>query len=220
MTPVFPIDNATLGYRGTGDPLGWIYRVEPIVASFALVATLPVTLAVGITIALLSRRSPLIRHTRVGWRGAPLGMLKFRTMWNSDMPRARALLIEDVADAVPHSKVKRDPRVRSRFAALCRRYSLDELPQIYHVARGEMSFVGPRPITRGELDTYYGPYTFEVLSLRPGITGLWQILGRSRLNHLRRRRLDVLLARRASPHLYFRILLRSIPKVLGGHDAY
>jgi exopolysaccharide production protein ExoY len=200
--------------------LYWIYKVEPIVAAFALVAMLPVTLALGIIIAALSRRSPLIRHTRVGWRGTSLAMLKFRTMWNSDMPTARVALIEDVADAVPHSKVKHDPRVRSRFAALCRRYSLDELPQIYHVARGEMSFVGPRPITRRELETYYGPYTVEVLRLRPGITGLWQILGRNRLTYVRRRRLDVLLARRASPYLYFRILLRSIPKVLGGYDAY
>jgi exopolysaccharide production protein ExoY len=220
LTPVTPFDSARIKYREAGDPLRWIYKIEPIVAAFALVATLPMTLAVGITIVILSRRSPLIRHMRVGWRGMPLGMLKFRTMWSGDVPRAGAALIEDVAGAVPHSKVKADPRVRSRFAALCRRYSLDELPQLYHVARGEMSFVGPRPITQGELETYYGPYTLEVLRLRPGITGLWQILGRSRLNYPKRRRLDVLLARRASPYLYFRILLRSIPKVLGGYDAY
>lgn len=219
MTPVFPIDSASFNYRDAGDPLRWIYKIEPIVAVFGLVAISPLMLALGVIIAVLSRRSPLIRHARVGRRGTPLPMLKFRTMWNGDEPPASAALIEDVADTIPHSKSQKDPRVRSRFAALCRRYSLDELPQIYHVARGEMSFVGPRPITQGELDIYYGPYTFEVLQLRPGITGLWQVFGRDRLNYSKRRRLDVLLARRASPYLYFRILLRSIPKVLGGYDA-
>jgi lipopolysaccharide/colanic/teichoic acid biosynthesis glycosyltransferase len=128
-------------------------------------------------------------------------------------------LIEDVADAIPTSKQSNDPRVVSRFAALCRRYSLDEIPQLYHVVQGQMSFVGPRPITREELDKHYGPHVAEVLSLRPGITGLWQVVGRSRLNYSRRMRLDVMLARRVSPYLYFRILLRTLSKVVHGYDA-
>lgn len=148
-----------------------------------------------------------------------LRMLKFRTMWENDGPRKGSIWVEDVASTVPVDKTATDPRIISRFAALCRRYSLDEIPQLYHVARGQMSFVGPRPITLGELEEHYGSHIAEVLCMRPGMTGLWQILGRSRLSYPRRVKLDLILVRRASPSLYFRILLRTVPKVIRGYDA-
>jgi lipopolysaccharide/colanic/teichoic acid biosynthesis glycosyltransferase len=146
-------------------------------------------------------------------------MLKFRTMWEPGSYPAGRFAIESVSGLVPTSKRSADPRVKSRFAAFCRRHSLDELPQLYHVARGEMSLVGPRPITVGELGDYYGSAADEVLSVRPGLTGLWQVRGRSRLSYARRKRLDLLLVRRGSPSLYLQILLRSVPKVLTGRDA-
>jgi lipopolysaccharide/colanic/teichoic acid biosynthesis glycosyltransferase len=146
-------------------------------------------------------------------------MLKFRTMWTGDEPPSEAFFIEDVSGRVPASKNASDPRVTSRFAASCRRYSLDELPQLYHVMRGEMSLVGPRPITLAELEVYYGDCAGEVVSLRPGLTGLWQIAGRSRLTYEDRRQMDLRLVREASPALYLGILLRSIPKVLTGSGA-
>jgi len=219
VTPVYEIESTNLEAGGKDCPLRWIYKAEPIAAALALIVTLPLAVAIGLAIAILSGRSPLIRHGRVGWRGVPLPMLKFRTMWEKGLPRNYSTLIEDVADAIPASKREGDPRVVSTFAAFCRRYSLDEIPQLYHVARGQMSFVGPRPITRDELDAYYGAHAAEVLRLRPGITGLWQILGRSRLNYSRRMKLDVLLVRRASPYLYLWILLRTVPKVVRGYDA-
>jgi lipopolysaccharide/colanic/teichoic acid biosynthesis glycosyltransferase len=174
---------------------------------------------IALAVAILSRRSPLVSHKRVGWRGAPLPMLKFRTMWKAGEPSCGPLVIEDVSDSVPTSKDAGDPRVTSRFAAFCRRFSLDELPQLYHVARGEMSFVGPRPITLAELETYYGDCADEVVSLRPGLTGLWQIGGRSHLSYEERTQLDLMLVRKFSPDVYFSILLRSIPKVLTGSGA-
>jgi exopolysaccharide production protein ExoY len=174
---------------------------------------------VALTIARLSRRSPLISHTRVGWLGAPLPMLKFRTMWAKDEPATSWFSIEEVSAEVPIVKNSHDPRVTSRFASFCRRFSLDELPQLYHVVRGEMSLVGPRPVTRIELETYYGDDIRELVSLRPGLTGLWQIAGRSGLSYEDRKRLDLLLVREASLALYIRILLRSIPKVLTGSGA-
>ena len=148
-------------------------------------------------------------------------MLKFRTMWNGTTSRSPFFSIEDVSGgAVPGCKGVYDSRVNNGFAAFCRRYSLDELPQLYHVARGEMSLVGPRPLTAGELRTWYGASANEVLVLRPGLTGLWQVTGRNRLTYAQRRRLDVFLARRASAGLYFRILLRSMPKVVAGAGAF
>jgi len=219
VTPVYPIEEVTLNSGTQVNPLRFLYRIEPAVAAVVLVGILPLALVIAGMIVILSRRSPLIRHTRVGWRGATLSMLKFRTMWGNDAPDMRTLGIDEVDDVVPVAKNRLDPRVTSGFAAWCRRYSIDELPQIYHVLRGEMSFVGPRPITRSELDTYYGPCTDEVLYLKPGITGLWQIMGRNHLSYSQRRRLDLLLVRQASPRLYFTVLLRSVPRVITGYGA-
>jgi lipopolysaccharide/colanic/teichoic acid biosynthesis glycosyltransferase len=206
--------------RAAGAPLRVFYTLEPLAGAIGLIVLMPVIAALAAVIALLSRRSPLVRHTRVGWRGAPLRMLKLRTMWDRNRAPSSIFAIEEVRDYVPELKNAPDPRVTSRFAAWCRRHSLDELPQFYHVLIGEMSIVGPRPITREELDRYYGSSAREVLSHRPGLVGLWQVMGRNHLTYARRRRLDLLLVRRASATLYVRILVRAISKVLGGHGAY
>jgi exopolysaccharide production protein ExoY len=196
-----------------------IHSFERIAAVLGFVLLAPVAAVLAANIMILSRRSPLVRHLRVGWQGAPLPMLKFRTMWDRTDTTGPRLAIEDVSDNIPPAKSPGDARVCSRFAAFCRRYSLDELPQLYHVARGEMSLVGPRPITRRELDEYYENCADEVLSCRPGITGLWQALGRNRLTYGQRRRLDLWFVRHAAPGLYFRILLRSFSAVIGGRGA-
>jgi exopolysaccharide production protein ExoY len=103
---------------------------------------------------------------------------------------------------------------------LFRKYSIDELPQLWHVVQGKMSLVGPRPMTAQELSDRYGQAAAEVLRFRPGLTGLWQIRGRSRLNYGQRRRLDLLFVRSWSVRLYFRILLATVPRVLTGKDAW
>lgn len=206
--------------REVGATLRVIYALEPVAAAVGLILAMPVMVVLAAWVAVLARRSPLVRHHRIGWRGAPLPMLKVRTMWNRDATPGPIFTIEDVCDYIPEAKHVSDPRVTSRFAAWCRRYSLDELPQLYHVMRGEMSIVGPRPITHAELETHYGPSMREVLSLRPGLVGLWQVMGRNHLTYARRRRLDLLLVRRASATLYFRILVRAISKVFCGHGAY
>ena len=219
MTPAIqqtlPLDTAA-----PANSLRLIYRIEPCVAALALMVAAPALIVVAAIIAILARRTPLVRHRRVGWRGAELPVLKFRTMWEPNQPWEPVFAIEDVSSAIPVTKNGEDDRITSRFAAWCRKHSIDELPQLYHVVRGEMSFVGPRPITRGELDEYYGSSAEAVLSLRPGLTGLWQLMGRSRLTYLKRKRLDLRLVRCASPGLYFRILFRSVPRVLLGHDAH
>jgi exopolysaccharide production protein ExoY len=199
--------------------IGLMYGLERFVAIFGMVVLAPVALAVAVTIFKKSRRSPLVRHLRVGWMGAPLPMLKFRTMWTDRESPGSFFQIESVSGPVPLSKTADDSRVTNRFAAFCRRYSLDELPQLYHVARGEMSFVGPRPITEAELREHYEDCSELVVSVRPGLTGLWQLKGRNNLTYAERRELDLDFVRTASASLYLSILARSVPKVLNGGGA-
>lgn len=193
-------------------------------ASVALAAALsPVLLGCAAAVSLLSGRSPLIAHRRVGWRGAPLWMLKLRTMWDREhagAPRGFRWIeyIED--DTGPQRKHACDPRVTSRFARFCRRHSIDELPQLWHVIRGEMSLVGPRPVTAAELLRYYGEEAEELVQARPGLAGLWQISGRNQLTYSERRELDLHLVRGRSIGLYLRILLRTIPEVWSGTNSW
>jgi len=201
--------------------LRFVYRAEQAVAALALLLLLPLGGAIAVIVFLLSGRSPLIRHSRVGRRGATLALLKFRTMWDGTEPGSGFFAIEHISTrpATP-LKSPHDVRVTSAFAAFCRRHSLDEIPQLFHVMRGEMSLVGPRPLTAEELRTWYGPAAATILELRPGLTGLWQVAGRSRLTYHQRRRLDLFLVRHAGMGLYFRILLRTMPKVFAATDAF
>src|SRR5439155_2656241 len=122
--------------------------------------------------------------------GRPFWTLKFRSMW-PDKRAAQLTLVERVVEEPgPDLKHAADPRVTSAFARFCRRFSIDELPQFINVVRGEMSLVGPRPLTREEMRAHYAADAPEVLSVKPGITGLWQVMGRSRLSYPQRRRLD------------------------------
>jgi lipopolysaccharide/colanic/teichoic acid biosynthesis glycosyltransferase len=147
--------------------------------------------------------------------------LKLRTMWDGHS-QGRFTLVHRLSqsEAPLLSPAQKNARVTSRFAALCRRFSVDELPQLWQVVQGEMSLVGPRPLTRQELITYYGAAAASVMSSRPGISGLWQVSGRSRLTYPQRRRLDVFLVRKRSFSLYFKILWLTIPRVLSGKDAW
>jgi lipopolysaccharide/colanic/teichoic acid biosynthesis glycosyltransferase len=171
------------------------------------------------------RRSPLVAHRRVGLHGSTFWMLKFRTMWppSGKGGAAGKRWIERVESPgeIPLVKPRKDPRVNNRFAAWCRIHSLDELPQLWHVATGAMSLVGPRPLTEWEVRTYYGePRSASLLSVRPGITGLWQVKGRNELTYAQRRRLDLLLVRKYGFALYVRILCWTLPRLLSGRGAW
>ena len=197
------------------------YLLDQLLAALLFLALAPLIGVVAIVTWYLSRRSPFVAHRRVGQYGETLWMFKLRTMWsNADQPKATRL-VEFVSDQpVETFKGAFDKRVTSGFARFCRRYSIDELPQLWHVVRGEMALIGPRPITQLELNTHYGNVASEVLSLRPGLSGLWQVMGRSRLNYHQRRRLDVFLARHFTARLYFRTLWRTIPSAIRGADAW
>jgi exopolysaccharide production protein ExoY len=195
---------------------------ERIVSALLLAALTPV-IPIGIAaIALLSHRSPLIAHRRVGWRGTTLWMLKLRTMWGEPAEAARfSRWIEYIDDeAGPNQKHAADPRVSNAFARFCRRHSIDEIPQLWHVIRGEMSLVGPRPVTFGEIRRHYGAAAEEVLLVKPGIAGLWQVSGRNSLPFSDRLALDLHFVHNRSVPLYLRILLRTVPEVWCGTNAW
>lgn len=194
---------------------------ERTAAALLVLLGSPLLIVLVAAVWLLSGRAPLVAIRRVGHRGAPLRMLKLRTMWPRERRGWRAQLIERIDDEpVPALKRGRDPRVTSALGCLCRRFSLDEWPQLLHVLTGEMSLVGPRPLTSRELDDYYGPDAAQVLAVKPGLTGLWQTHGRSRLTYRQRKRFDLFLARHRSARLYAGILWRTLPTVLSGRDAW
>ncbi|HLW77167.1 MAG TPA: sugar transferase [Bryobacteraceae bacterium] len=194
--------------------------IEQLLGAIALVLFSPLLAAIGIAILVLSRRTPLVLHRRLGRGGRPFWMLKFRTMWGGpNASRSRALLEKLPEGPVPEIKGA-DPRVTSRFAVFCRKYSIDELPQLWHVATGRMSLVGPRPVTAAEWTKHYGDSAAEVLRLKPGLSGLWQTRGRNRLTYRQRRRLDLFLARHYCLLLYLRILGATVPRVVAGRDAW
>lgn len=195
---------------------------ERFSALLLFVLALPVISVSAIAIWLLSRRTPFIAHKRLGWKGSVLWMLKLRTMWETVPPASHTgFLVEFIDDEEgPGRKQAEDARVPHGFARFCRHHSLDELPQFWHVIRGEMALIGPRPITPQEMRTYYGKAAEEVLSVKPGIAGLWQISGRSRLAYGERVRMDLEFVRDRSPRMYFRILLAAIAEIWTGANTW
>jgi exopolysaccharide production protein ExoY len=196
-----------------------IDALERVVSLLLLLLLAPLMLLTAAVIVALSGRSPLVAHLRRGQFGAPFWTLKFRTMWQGRSPRL-AFIEHIVDDSGPSVKSSDDPRVTSGFARFCRRFSIDELPQMMNVLAGEMSLVGPRPLTETELKEHYGFDADEVLRVKPGVTGLWQVMGRSRLTYPQRREMDLFLVRNRSLKLYLTILLRTIPAVWKGKDGW
>ena len=164
----------------------------------------------------------LYGHTRVGSNDRPFKCLKFRTMVvDADKKLAEYLATNtDAAEEwARQRKLAQDPRV-TRIGAILRKTSLDEVPQLINVLRGEMSMVGPRPVVREELEQHYGPDGRIVYSaMRPGITGLWQISGRSDTTYRERVTLDIAYGSSWSLYLDLKILLWTVPAVLARRGA-
>lgn len=205
-----------------GGPWAFVNLLERIAASILLFVLLPLLFLIAALVCLFSRRSPLVAHLRVGRNGRELWVLKFRTMWDgSASPLPKNIVVERVSSGSElQPKQLEDPRVTSRFAGLCRKYSLDELPQLWHVMCGDMALIGPRPLTAREIVTFYGSDAQRLLLVRPGLSGLWQVNGRSRLTLEERRSLDLFMLENWSFRLYLRILRATIPCVLSGRNAW
>ena len=162
----------------------------------------------------------LFAHYRVGCNGKLFRCFKFRTMCRNSEQLLADLLRDDAharAEWQRDQKLSHDPRITPVGHSL-RRASLDELPQLINVLRGEMSLVGPRPITVGEL-TRYGRVRWHYLCVRPGITGLWQVSGRNNTTYEERIALDHRYVEQRSPWLDFRILLKTVGVVVAREGA-
>jgi exopolysaccharide biosynthesis polyprenyl glycosylphosphotransferase len=177
---------------------------------------LPVMLLIALAIRIDSRGPVLFRQKRVGTQGREFHMVKFRTMCVD----AEAQLVELRRDAGNDVmfKMRTDPRV-TRVGRFLRRFSLDELPQLINVARGEMSLVGPRPPLLSEVEGYE-PDAVRRLRVKPGLTGLWQVSGRSDLSWDESLRLDLWYVDNWCLALDLQILFRTAKAVVRGSGAY
>jgi lipopolysaccharide/colanic/teichoic acid biosynthesis glycosyltransferase len=183
---------------------------DAIGAAILLIVLSPLFLLITIVIKISSPGPALFRQDRLGYQGRPFTCLKFRTMVaNAEQRLANDPMLRAAFES--NYKIKDDPRVH-RFGALLRRTSLDELPQLWNVLRGDMSLIGPRPIIPPEI-LKYGLYGQKLLSVRPGLSGLWQTCGRSDTTYEQRVRFDMLYIDHRSAWLDFKLLLLTVAAV-------
>ena len=187
-------------------------RLLDLVLAIALVPVLaPVILGLAALVWAKDGGKPFFGHTRIGRGGRKFRCWKIRSMVLDSQARLEKHLAENPAAAMEWRatrKLNDDPRI-TRVGRLLRKTSLDELPQLWNVLRGEMSFVGPRPVPEDELNECYGSARSGYCSLRPGITGLWQVSGRNEVSYAHRVSMDVEYLRRMAAGLDLWIILRT-----------
>jgi exopolysaccharide biosynthesis polyprenyl glycosylphosphotransferase len=198
--------------------VNWLKRLTDLSLTAAgLLAIWPLLLVIAIAIKLDSPGPVLYRQQRVGKDGRLFSMLKFRSMFR-DADRRRDALVAANEATGPLFKMRNDPRV-TRVGRILRRSSLDELPQLFNVLQGEMSLVGPRPPLPSEVEKYES-WQLGRLRAVPGMTGLWQVSGRSDVSFHEMVRLDLHYIRNWSLSLDIEILCQTLPAVLGNRGAY
>jgi exopolysaccharide production protein ExoY len=197
-------------------------RVTDIVLALSGIVLLAPLLIICFVATILTSPGPaLFRHKRVGFKGKHFECLKFRTMVTDASERLRQLLETDpvaAAEWAAHRKLRYDPRVTA-IGAILRKSSLDELPQLFNVLKGDMSIVGPRPVTEEELVRYSSAIK-AYYACRPGITGLWQVSGRSTTTFHKRVVCDSFYAQHWSMVLDAKIIVATIPAVCLSDSAY
>lgn len=194
--------------------------MDVVIAGVALIVTAPLML--GIAFVLTAMGVPvLFAHERVGYRGRMFRCLKFRTMVTDAEERLARLLRDDPLardEWLRDHKLRNDPRV-TPLGRFLRRSSLDELPQLLNVIRGQMSIVGPRPIVQAEVPRY-GRRIVNYYSVKPGITGIWQVSGRNDVDYRTRVAMDCLYARSCRPSIYLWLVIATVPAVLARRGSY
>lgn len=177
----------------------------------------PLLALIALAVKLTSRGRVLFVQQRIGYQGTVFPMLKFRSMYDG-ADGAEALLAARCHDRT-FLKIENDPRT-TPLGRWLRLTSLDELPQLYNVLRGDMSIIGPRPILLCDLEKFPRGHQMRRFTAKPGITGLWQVSGRSRCTDQERMQLDLVYVDCWCLWLDFWILARTVPTVLTGQGAY
>jgi exopolysaccharide production protein ExoY len=215
--------NLRLSSLESPQPIGLASKrvIDIILAVSGIVLLAPLLIICFVVTVVTSPGPALFRHRRVGFNGKYFDCLKFRTMATDAPERLRQLLESDPAAAAEWAasrKLRHDPRVTA-IGDILRKSSLDELPQLFNVLKGDMSIVGPRPVTEEELVRYSSAIN-AYLACRPGITGLWQVSGRSTTTYRKRIACDTFYARKWSMALDAKIVIVTIPALLLSDSAY
>jgi exopolysaccharide biosynthesis polyprenyl glycosylphosphotransferase len=213
----FQVKNIVRAAANAGAGIGK-RAVDVAGAGLLLLALAPLFLIIGILIKLDSEGPAFFRQVRVGKWGKHFRMFKFRSMSCDAERRKNELLAQNEMHGGVIFKMKRDPRV-TRMGRIVRRYSLDELPQLWNVLRGDMSLVGPRPPLPTEVHNYSLDERRR-LDVKPGITCIWQVSGRSQLPFRAQVDLDVAYIESQSLWGDIKLLMKTIPAVITGRGAY
>lgn len=212
-----------IGKRGSGSALSGFakYILDTTLAVAGLIVLLPMIGMLIVIVLVLQGRPVFIAHRRIGKNGVMFACLKFRTMViNADQVLTRHLADNPRCREEWNAtrKLRKDPRV-TPFGAIMRKSSIDEVPQLLNIILGNMSLVGPRPISAGEAELY-GVHYADYIKVRPGLTGLWQVSGRNETTYGERVQLDVRYIRERTILGDLAILVRTIPAVLRSHGSY
>ncbi|KQV70497.1 exopolysaccharide biosynthesis protein [Rhizobium sp. Root1220] len=197
------------------------YALDAVLATVGLVILWPMIVMVILILLVLQGRPIFIAHRRIGKNGVMFPCLKFRTMVKeSDKVLAQYLATNPqyMAEWNATRKLKIDPRI-TPFGAILRKSSIDEIPQLWNVIRGQMSLVGPRPIVASEAELY-GVHYGDYMQVRPGLTGLWQVSGRSDTTYNERVELDARYVSERTLWGDIAIMFKTIPAVLRSRGSY
>jgi exopolysaccharide production protein ExoY len=187
-----------------------------------LIVLSPLYLLIALTIRLTSKGKIIYSHERIGRGGHAFKCLKFRTMYADSEHRLSNLLEtypELKTEWEKNRKLKKDPRI-TPVGTFLRKTSLDELPQFWNVLKGDLSVVGPRPVVHEEMVNHYGMKAAKILTIRPGITGIWQVSGRNDASYRARIRMDEKYVDHHNIALDIKLILRTIPKIFNTKGAY
>ncbi len=190
---------------------------DVILASIGLVLLSPIFLLLAIIIKIDSKGSVFFAHTRIGKDGKKFKMYKFRTMYENAQDMIKKFTPEQKQEWEENFKLKDDPRI-TKIGKILRKTSLDELPQIINIIKGDLSIVGPRPVIDDELEKY-GENKEKFLSVTPGLTGYWQANGRSATTYEDRKKMELYYIDHMSAELDLKIFLKTFIKVFKGEGA-
>lgn len=193
-----------------------------IFSLMVLLFTMPLMVFIALTVRFSSKGNIMYSHERIGRGGKPFQCFKFRTMYCDADAR-----LQEILESCPllkneweqTHKLKNDPRV-TPIGTFLRKFSLDEFPQFWNVLKGDLSVVGPRPVVRDEVTKHIGHKAAKILSIRPGLTGLWQVSGRSDTSYANRIKMDEEYVDSRSLYLDIKIIAKTIPSMFFSKGAY